>query len=557
MTRRFIDINRAAELCRRHGTVVTLTAIVVGALALLAVLTVAGRRSDEARAGRHVVATAADAAHAILAEDRRLLDRAAAVAASDQPSAPILVSLPGTRAVASFDPTGALAGRSVGPLDDATLAALGAAAVREANTRPGSTMFITRAVRDPGIATAVIGLARPFFAADGALGGVALVAIDRSAFAALDRLRILPPNAHLDLLRDDGAPLFDETDALDGAGSRRAEIADFPLALRYRPATTEVWRGLRDAAPYLVLIAIAVAAALGLVALILLRQHRAAREVARLARLERKLRDDLAAAAATVNRSDQLSRTKSQFFAQVTHELRTPLNAILGFSETIRQEMFGPVANPRYLEYARLINDAGSHVLSLINDLLDNARIEAGKMDVAPIRVSAPALARSALDLVELLAEGRDIAIATSGLAACPDLNVDPRAMKQVLVNLLSNAIKYTTAGGRIALRFTARSDGGVAIEISDTGIGMTAEDAAHAFEPFGRAGGEKARRQQGTGLGLSLARALVRLHGGDLILKSRLGAGTTVTVVLPASAAFAGADPRLLPAVRPNAAAA
>ena len=557
MTRRLVDMNRAAELCRRHGAVVMLTAIVVGALALLAVLTVAGRRSDEARAGRNVVAAAADAAHTILAEDRRLLDRAAAVAAIDQPNAAVSASTPGALAVASFDPTGALKGRSAGPLDDATLAALGAAAVREASTRPGATMLLTRAVRDPALDTAVIGLARPVFAADGAVGGVALVAIDRSAFAALDRLRVLPPGAHLDLLRADGAALFDETSAPDSAGSRRAEIADFPLALRYRPPMTEARRGLRDAAPYLVLIAIAMAAALGLVALILLRQHRAAREVARLARLERKLRDDLAAAAATVSRSDELSRTKSQFFAQVTHELRTPLNAILGFSETIRQEMFGPVANPRYLEYAGLINDAGSHVLSLINDLLDNARIEAGKMDVAPIRMSAPALARSALDLVELLAEGRDIAIATSGLAACPDLNVDPRAMKQVLVNLLSNAIKYTTAGGRIALRFNARSDGGVAIEISDTGIGMTAEDAAHAFEPFGRAGGEKARRQQGTGLGLSLARALVRLHGGDLILKSRLGAGTTVTVVLPASAAFAGTDPRLLPAARPDAAAA
>ena len=557
MTRRFMDMNRTAELFRRHGIVVTLTATVVGALALLAALTVAGRRSDEARTSRNVVATAADAAHAILAEERRLLDRAAVVAAIDQPSAAIPVSLPGTQAVASFDPTGALTGRSAGRLDDATLAALGAAAVREANTGPGATVLITGAVRDPKLDTAVIALARPFFAADGALGGVVLVALDRAAFAALDRLRILPPSAHLDLLRADGAPLFDEMDAPDSTSGRRAEIADFPLALRYRPAMTEARRGLRDAAPYLALIAIAVAAALGLVALILLRQHRAAREVARLATLERKLRDDLAAAAATVNRSDELSRTKSQFFAQVTHELRTPLNAILGFSETIRQEMFGPVANPRYLEYAGLINDAGSHLLSLINDLLDNARIEAGKMDVAPIRVSAPALARTALDLVELLAEGRDIAIATSGLAACPDLNVDPRAMKQVLVNLLSNAIKYTTAGGRIALRFTARSDGGVAIEISDTGIGMTAEDAAHAFEPFGRAGGEKARRQQGTGLGLSLARALVRLHGGDLILKSRLGAGTTVTVVLPASAAFAGADPRLLPAARPNAAAA
>src|SRR3984957_20195128 len=139
--------------------------------------------------------------------------------------------------------------------------------------------------------------------------------------------------------------------------------------------------------------------------------------------------------------------------------------------------MFGPVANPRYLEYAGLIHDAGAHLLSLVNDLLDEARIEAGKMEIAPIRMSAPALARSALDLVELLADGRDIAMATTGLSSCPDLNVDPRAMKQVLINLLSNAIKYTPPGGRIDLRFVSREDGGVAIEIADTGIGMSVED--------------------------------------------------------------------------------
>ena len=239
------------------------------------------------------------------------------------------------------------------------------------------------------------------------------------------------------------------------------------------------------------------------------------------------------------DRSDELSRAKSRFFAQVTHELRTPLNAILGFSETIRQEMFGPVANSRYLEYAGLIHDAGAHLLSLINDLLDEARIEAGKMEIAPIRVSAPALARSALDLVELLAEGRDIALATTGLSSCPDVNVDLRAMKQVLVNLLSNAIKYTLPGGRIDVRFVSRADGGVAIEVTDTGIGMSADDLRIAFEPFGRAGGVEARRQQGTGIGLSLARALVRLHGGDLTLASRLDSGTTATVILPASAVF------------------
>ena len=214
------------------------------------------------------------------------------------------------------------------------------------------------------------------------------------------------------------------------------------------------------------------------------------------------------------------------------------------------------MTNPRYLEYAGLIHDAGSHLLSLINDLLDNARVEAGKMEVAPIRMSAAALARSALDLVELLGEQRGVAIVASGLATCPDLNVDPRAMKQVLVNLLSNAIKYTPAGGRIELRFSGRSDGGIAIEVADTGIGMSAADAARAFDPFGRADSDKARRQQGTGLGLSLARALVRLHGGDVTLTSRLDAGTTATVSLPPAAAVGATEPRLPLSAKPAAAA-
>jgi signal transduction histidine kinase len=314
---------------------------------------------------------------------------------------------------------------------------------------------------------------------------------------------------------------------------------------------------LLSAAPFLLIALAALAAAVGLAAILVKRDRDLRREIARRAEVERVLREELKATAAAVDRTDETNRAQSIFFAQVTHELRTPLNAILGFSETIRQKMFGPVNNPRYVEYAGLIHDAGSHLLSLINDLLDNARIEAAKMEIAPIRVSAAAVARSALDIVELLAERRNIALTATGLDDCPDLNVDPRAMKQVLVNLLSNAVKYTPAQGRIDLRFAGRGDGGVTIDVADTGTGMSAEDVLYAFEPFGRAGADKSRRQPGTGLGLSLARALVRLHGGDLTLASRLDAGTTATVALPASAAFSSPGPRLVSAVKPDAAAA
>ena len=557
MTRRPADTNRTAAALRRHGVVAILVAVALGAATALVTLSLADRRTEQAHARAALADTAAAAAataRLVLGEDQRVLERLAAEAVSNRPEA-AASSAPGVRAVARFDPLGTVLAVSPNDLAGSTMTALGAEATRLANARPGAALVLTAAIDDPGVGTAVVGLARPYFASDGALGGVALLAIDRSAFGALDRLPLLRPGDTVALLRPDGAPLFVESPPAATPGTFGAEIAGFPIAIRYHPAPSAARHAV---ASYLALLGIAACAALGAIALLLFRQHRASREVARLAALEQRLRNALAAATATADRSNALSRTKSQFFAQVTHELRTPLSAILGFAETIRHEMFGPVTNPRYLAYAGLIHDAGSHLLSLINDLLDNARIEAGKMEVAPIRVSAPALARSALDLVEQLAEGRGIAIIESGLGACPDLNVDPRAMKQVLVNLLSNAIKYTTAGGRIELRFAARSDGGVAIEIADTGIGMSAEDAAQAFEPFGRAASDKARRQQGTGLGLSLARALVRLHGGDLTLASRLGAGTTATVTLPASAAFAGSGPRRVSsAVKPDAAAA
>jgi signal transduction histidine kinase len=369
----------------------------------------------------------------------------------------------------------------------------------------------------------LVALARPLPA--GAAGpGAALIVLDAAAFPGLD------------LRRPDGSPLFD-----GGAGMASLPLAGVPLRLAVpRPAP---WR-IKQILPFAAAAAIGLAALAAVLAILLARLRSAERRLERQAETERELRGELAAAAAAADRTGELHRAKSQFYAQVTHELRTPLNAILGFSETIRHEMFGPVVNPRYREYAALIHDAGTHLLSLINDLLDNARIEAGKMEISPIRVAAAALARSALDLVELLAEGRHIQLTAAGLGACPDLNVDPRAMKQVLVNLLSNAIKYTPPGGRIELRFAPREDGGAAITIADTGIGMSVEDLRVAFEPFGRAGGNVAQRQQGSGLGLSLARALVRLHGGDLTLVSQLDFGTTATVVLPASAVFAPPAP-------------
>lgn len=526
---RLLHQRHAWEDLRWHGAVAILAAIVIVSFVALATLCLSDRRVDEARFTHQAVASAADRARAILEHQQRDLDQLTLVAAAGNDAATQqfldqLPSLePGVRGVAVTDSTGTVQFRSPdqagkNDLDEPALAALAADAAREAVAHPDAAILVMQTLRDRE--TVLVGLVRPWLQGDGRLGGVALVAIDPTAVGGLD------------LARGDGSPLFSGDDE---PGVQQVALGTFPLMLRVPPSS----RVMHGAWPLIALAAFGVAGLAGLLAVLIGRLNAAERQGALQAIITRDLREKLAAASATADRTDELSRAKSQFFAQVTHELRTPLNAILGFSEAIRQEMFGPVANPRYLEYSGLIHDAGSHLLSLINDLLDNARIEAGKMEIAPIRVSAPALARSALDLVELLADGRDISMTIAGLTTCPDLNVDPRAMKQVLVNLLSNAIKYTPPGGQIDVRFLERDDGAAAIEIADTGIGMSVEDMRLAFEPFGRAGAIEARHQQGSGLGLSLARALVRLHGGDLTLSSRLGSGTTATVILPPEAAF------------------
>jgi signal transduction histidine kinase len=520
-----VNLRHAGATLRRHGAVAVFAAIVIVSLAALAMLGATDRRDGKARAGDQAGLSAADRAQTILDRQQRSLDTLARVAATQSDATAQLyldqlpATAPGIRGAALADAGGTVQVRSSGGIDDAGLDALMADAAKAAAANADAPLLVTQTIRDAD--AGLVGLAHPWLGADDRLAGIALIAIDRSAFAGLD------------LVRDDGRLLFGQPGA---TGARRVALGDFPLMLS-APAANAASR--LDDGPFIALAALGGLGLLSLLAALGGRLAAAQRQIARQAATEHELHEALSTAAAAADRIDELNRTKSQFFAQVTHELRTPLNAILGFSETIRQELFGPVTNPRYREYVGLIHDAGTHLLSLINDLLDEARIEAGKMEIAPIRISASALARSALDLVELLAVGRDIEIATTELGGCPDLNVDPRAMKQVLVNLLSNAIKYTPPGGRIDLRFAPHDDGAM-IEISDTGIGMSAADLRGAFEPFGRAGGSEARRQQGTGLGLSLARALVRLHGGELTLASQLDFGTTATITLPSSVVFA-----------------
>jgi PAS domain S-box-containing protein len=230
------------------------------------------------------------------------------------------------------------------------------------------------------------------------------------------------------------------------------------------------------------------------------------------------------------------NRAKSEFLANMSHELRTPLNAIIGFSEIIINEQFGPGERKRYDSYVRDINDAGKHLLSIINDILDLAKIEAGREELNEANVYLDEIIASA----QLLFRGRFEAGGLSLAVELPDppplLHVDQRKIKQCLANLLSNALKFTPPGGRvwIAARFDAHGD--LAITVRDTGIGIAAADIPTVLSPFGQVESSLQRSHNGTGLGLPIVRGLIQLHGGTLSLESRLGSGTSITLTIPAS---------------------
>ncbi len=236
-----------------------------------------------------------------------------------------------------------------------------------------------------------------------------------------------------------------------------------------------------------------------------------------------------------IEAAELASRSKSEFLANMSHELRTPLNAIIGFSEMTYQGIFGPVGNPKYLEYARDINASGQHLLDLINDILDLSKIEAGKLELQEQVVELPRLVTSCLNLIAERSRRAGLTIETRIPEGLPSLRADERKLKQIVINLLSNAIKFTPAGGTVVVAVDREADHGVTIRISDTGIGIKPEDIATALEPFGQVDSKLNRKYQGTGLGLPVTKALVELHGGALAIESEPGVGTTVVVRFPA----------------------
>jgi two-component system cell cycle sensor histidine kinase PleC len=239
--------------------------------------------------------------------------------------------------------------------------------------------------------------------------------------------------------------------------------------------------------------------------------------------------------------AETANASKTAFLANMSHELRTPLNAILGFSEIIAQECFGSVGNPRYKDYAGDIHSSGAHLLSLINDLLDIAKIEAGRMEISPNPLEARRTFEIALKLAGSKANEKRQILIIHVDPSCPPLYADERALKQILINLVSNAVKFTPEGGRIEVRASMARDGDFQIMVRDNGPGIPREKLDRIFTPFSQVDNRYDRQAGGTGLGLALVRGLAELHGGRAWIESEQGSGCAAFVVLPGKApAFA-----------------
>ncbi len=232
--------------------------------------------------------------------------------------------------------------------------------------------------------------------------------------------------------------------------------------------------------------------------------------------------------------AEAASRAKSQFLANMSHELRTPLNAILGFSEMIMSRVFAAKTEKHY-EYAELIHGSGHHLLTLINDILDLAKIEAGGWTLQESEVDLGVAIMAACTMVRPRVGSAGCELGTNIEPGLPRTYCDERALKQILLNLLSNAIKFTPRGGKVTAFAHRTADGGLCFGIADTGVGISDEDQPRVFQNFGQGRHDVVTADKGTGLGLPIVKGLVEAHGGRIVLESQVGEGTTVSVHLPA----------------------
>jgi signal transduction histidine kinase len=244
------------------------------------------------------------------------------------------------------------------------------------------------------------------------------------------------------------------------------------------------------------------------------------------------------------SQAELANHSKSEFLANMSHELRTPLNAVIGFTEIIAQELFGPIGNEKYLEYIKDVHTSSLHLLSIINDVLDMSKIEAGKLELEKEAVTLQHLIADVIRIVHERASSRAIALLAESADDPVVIWADERAMKQIFLNLLSNAIKFSEDGGKVHIRVTAEQADFAVIEVEDHGIGMDIDEQERALQPFGQAKPATTRNYGGTGLGLPITKGLVEAHDGTLTISSHPGEGTTVRLILPTqpeSPIFAG----------------
>ncbi len=230
------------------------------------------------------------------------------------------------------------------------------------------------------------------------------------------------------------------------------------------------------------------------------------------------------------------SRVKSEFIANMSHELRTPLNTIIGFSKLLTQFENRQLKDADVVEYSTLIQDAATHLLAVINDILDISKIQSGKYTLNNREVDVDDVIEVSVGSFKLTAQDANVTLSCHVDGDLPVVRGDSTKLRQIFTNLISNAIKFTQPGGTIVVEARALMDRGVAIFVRDTGVGMTGEEISIALTPFGQVDGSKARMREGTGLGLPIARALVELHGGSLEIHSEKGVGTEIAIVLPSA---------------------
>ncbi|TNE67312.1 MAG: hypothetical protein EP335_01670 [Alphaproteobacteria bacterium] len=258
-------------------------------------------------------------------------------------------------------------------------------------------------------------------------------------------------------------------------------------------------------------------------------------EIKRRKQVEAELRERTEQLQRAVEDAETANRAKTEFLAKMSHELRTPLNAIIGFSEVMNLQVFGRLGEKRYEEYSHLIHRSGKLLLDIISDILDLAKVEAGRLELEEEEFCLGELVEECIPIVQFNAREAGLTL-TSEVTRDLWLTADRRIVKQMLFNLLSNAIKFTPRGGRIMTGSFEMPDGSYALIVKDTGEGMTEGEIATALEPFGQVESLMTRRHEGTGLGLSLVRTFIQLHGGEIFIESEKGVGTSVCLRFPLS---------------------